>query len=353
MILEPQTLKVYREELIEAIEAGDLEIAEELAHRISNGRIAQILSEMEPEVALPFLEQINETKAGIVISMLPAELAASYLDSVRIERAARFLDDIPADSAVDILQKMEIEDAEQLLQLLSPSLKKSLSELMKYDPESVGAFMNDKFLGIPESATVDETLQAIHDAPSTVENRSYVFVVNKKRELVGVLSVKDLIHAVPSSTVRSLMNPDVVAVHPDNNALEAAQLMRNRRFQMLPVVDSKKRIFGVFLLDDAIRLLSQNIVDQFIHIGAASADEAFYTPPIGAVKKRLPWMAVNVILNLGAVAVISAFEGTIEAVAALAIFLPMITDMGGNVGIQALSVSIRSIALGEVRVSQY
>jgi magnesium transporter len=88
-------------------------------------------------------------------------------------------------------------------------------------------------------------------------------------------------------------------------------------------------------------------------VGAASVDESFYTPPLRSVKKRLPWMAGNIFLNLGAVAVIASYEATIEAVAALAIFLPMITDMGGNVGIQALSVSIRSLALGEVRISEY
>lgn len=122
---------------------------------------------------------------------------------------------------------------------------------------------------------------------------------------------------------------------------------------MLPVLNENDKITGVLLLDDAVEILSENIADMFTQMGAASADESFYTPPLGSVKKRLPWMMGNVFLNLGAVAVIASFEATIEAVAILAIFLPMITDMGGNVGIQALSVSIRSIALGEVRLNEY
>lgn len=122
---------------------------------------------------------------------------------------------------------------------------------------------------------------------------------------------------------------------------------------MLPVTNDENVLVGVLLLDDAIDILSENLADQFVQVGAASVDESFYTPPLGSVNKRLPWMAGNIFLNLGAVAVIASYEATIEAVAALAIFLPMITDMGGNVGIQALSVSIRSLPLGEVRISQY
>lgn len=149
------------------------------------------------------------------------------------------------------------------------------------------------------------------------------------------------------------MTPNLVAVYTDDDAVMASQLLRNRRLQMLPVLNENDRIVGVVLLDDAIEVLSLNMADMFMHMGASSADETFYTPPLSSVKKRLPWMAGNVFLNFGAVAVIASFEATIEAIAALAIFLPMITDMGGNVGIQALSVSIRSIALGEVRLSEY
>jgi magnesium transporter len=353
MILEPVTLKAYREELIEALEQEDYFRAREVAYLISDGRIAQILKDSETEKILPFLEKISSSKSGMIISMLPVEMSAEILVKFGAERAAAFLDDVPIDSAVDIINLLPDEFASEVLNSLSAHLKESINRLREYDPKSVGAYMNTLFVGVKKGATIEETLTAIHDAPAQVENRSYIFIVNDLHHLEGVISIKDLIREPGDKAVDSIMNPDVVAVHADDDALDAAQLMRNRRFQMLPVLNGKDELTGVFLLDDAIRLLSENIVDQFVSIGAASADESFYTPPLGSVKKRLPWMAANVFLNLGAVVVISSFEGTIEAVAALAIFLPMITDMGGNVGIQALSVSIRSIALGEVRLSEY
>ncbi len=165
--------------------------------------------------------------------------------------------------------------------------------------------------------------------------------------------MKDLLRTDPGKPITEIASKDIVVVHVNDHAIDAAQLLRNRRYQMMPVTDDANVLVGVLLLDDAIDILSENLADQFVHMGAASVDESFYTTPVNSAKKRLPWMAGNVFLNLGAVAVIASYEATIEAVAALAIFLPMITDMGGNVGIQALSVSIRSLALGEVRISQY
>ncbi len=353
MILEPATLKKYREELELAIEEENFESARDLSYMISEGRIAQILKDSETNLILPFLDLINNTKAGVIISHLPVEMAAEILEAYGPEKAADFLDDVPIDNAVDIVNKLSDSFANKVLKKLGGDLKSSIEELRKFEPDSVGAYMNTLFVGVKTGTTVEDTLNAIHDAPAQVENRSYVYVVNDDRQLKGVVSIKDLIRTNPADPIDKMMDPDVVAVSTVDSALESAQLMRNRRLQMLPVLNENKEITGVFLLDDAIRLLSEKIVEQFVNIGAASQDESFYTPPIGSVKKRLPWMAANIFLNLGAVAVISAFEGTIEAVAALAVFLPMITDMGGNVGIQALSVSIRSIALGEVRLTEY
>lgn len=352
MILEPDVLLSYRNQMATAIEDGELETALELTSHLSDGRIAQILKDSEDKSALEYLEAVPGRRAGTILSILPAELTAEWLEELSPERAASLIGKMPDDSAADLLQELPESFTEKVLDELEPEFRRVVNELRVYERESVGAYMHTHFLAVPKGTTIEGTLEAIHDAPGEIENRSYVYVVNNEGSLVGVVSIKDLIRSEPASSIDLLMNTEVVAVHPDAPVVESSQLLRNRRLQMLPVVE-QERLVGVLLLDDAIQILSKNLVDQFVHIGAASEDESFYTPPLGSVKKRLPWMAGNVFLNLGAVAVISSFEGTIEAVAALAVFLPMITDMGGNVGIQALSVSIRSIALGEVRLNDY
>jgi magnesium transporter len=353
MILEPELLHSYREQFVEHFQNRNLNEAVLAAQNISAGRIAQILTDSEYDLIIPFLEKADQKQSGKILAHLPAEMSVEILEQMDPKIGATLLDDIPIDHAADIMQMMDMDEAAELFSLINPSLESMIRDLMRYEEGTVGSVMNSHFTAVKKGTTIADTFTAIKDAPIQIENKNYVYVVDEKGEPVGVVSMKDLIRTEPKIVIDTVMTPNVVAVYTDDDALEAAQLLRNRRFQMLPVLNEEDCIVGVLLLDDAIEILSESMADMFMHMGAASADESFYTPPLSSVKKRLPWMAGNVFLNLGAVAVIASFEATIEAVAALAIFLPMITDMGGNVGIQALSVSIRSIALGEVRLSEY
>ncbi len=353
MILEPEILQSYRLEFEESLQHRNISEAVKSAQNLSAGRVAQILTNNDYDVVIEFLEKADEKMAGKILSHFNPEMSAEILEEMDPKIGSTLLDDIPIDNAADIMQFMDPDEAGELFELVNPKLESMIRDLMTYKLGTVGSLMNSYFAAVPMGASVEETMTAIKDAPVQIENKNYVYVVNAQGKPEGVISMKDLMRAEPSRRIDEIMTANVVAVHTDDDALEAAQLLRNRRFQMLPVLNDEDKIAGVLLMDDAIEVLSLNMVDMFMHMGASSADESFYTPPLGSVKKRLPWMAGNVFLNLGAVAVIASYEATIEAVAALAIFLPMITDMGGNVGIQALSVSIRSIALGEVRLSEY
>lgn len=353
MILEPDILQSYRETFEAHLAENKIDEAVISAQNISAGRVAQVLTNRDYNVIIPFLEKADQKQAGQILAHFSPQMSVEVLEQMDPKIGSTLLDDIPIDHAADIMQLMDQDEASELFSMINPNLEAMIRDLMRYESGTVGAVMNSHFTAVKKGASIADTMLAIKDAPVQIENKNYVFVVNKKGTPEGVISMKDLIRTDPKKLVDEIMTQNVVAVYTDDDALESAQLLRNRRFQMLPVLNEEDRIAGVLLLDDAIEILSENMADMFMHMGAASADESFYTPPLGSVKKRLPWMAGNVFLNLGAVAVIASFEATIEAIAALAIFLPMITDMGGNVGIQALSVSIRSIALGEVRLSEY
>jgi magnesium transporter len=353
MILEPEVLFAYRDKFIEAMDKDDIDTALDIAPNLSSGRIAQILSECDNDIVIPFLEQVDEKHAADILIKLPREMAAEVFHLMDPEISIKLIDRVPVDDAADIIGLLDKDEGSELLDRINPDLKAVISDLMHYEQGTVGSVMNTYYIAVREGSTVGETLKAMKDAPTQIQNRAYVYVVDEKGRPQGTVSMKDLIRTDPDKIITELATKDIVVVHTSDPAIEASQLLRNRRYQMLPVTNDENLIVGVLLLDDAIDILSENLADQFVQMGAASIDESFYTPPIGSVKKRLPWMAGNIFLNLGAVAVIASYEATIEAVAALAIFLPMITDMGGNVGIQALSVSIRSLALGEVRISQY
>jgi magnesium transporter len=353
MLLVPETLEKYQQDMKTALEEGRYDDAAAIAPQLSAGRIARVLREAPKKSVEPCLLAMDLPRAGRVLAQMPPDYAAQVLIAMEDNIAAKLFKMIPADHAVDILEDMDQQEIDILLAEADEHYKNAVTDLTRYKRGTAGAVMIPHFIAVERDKTVGQTLDALLAAPPDVERSSYVYIVDEQRKLLGVLSIKDLMRVEPSETVENAMLPNVIAVHVDDLATQAARLIRLRRFTMLPVLDQDDRLVGVINFDDAMDILAEDVAEQFVHYGAASAEESFFTPPRRAVKMRLPWMAANVFLNLGAVAVITGFEDTIAAVAILAAFLPMITDMGGNVGIQSLSVAIRSIALGEVRLRDY
>jgi len=353
MLLVPETLEQYQHDMKTALEEGRYDEAAAGAPRLSAGRIARVVREAPKESVEPFLLALDLPRAGRVLAQMPPDYAAQVLIAMEDGIAAKLFKMIPADHAADILEDMDQAEIDILLAEADEQYRTAVSELTRYKRGTAGAVMIPHFIAVERGKTVGQTLDALLAAPPEVERSSYVYIVDEGRKLLGVLSIKDIMRVDPNETVEDTMLPSVIAVHVDDLASQAARLIRLRRFTMLPVLDEEDRLVGVINFDDAMDIIAEDVADQFVHYGAASAEESFFTPPRQAVKMRLPWMAANVFLNLGAVAVIAGFEDTIATVAILAAFLPMITDMGGNVGIQSLSVAIRSIALGEVRLRDF
>ncbi len=326
------------------------------ASHLSPGRVAQVLADSARGAAIPALRELREEMAGDVLAHMPTPLVADLLSSLEEEEARHFFRRIPPEYAADVYHAWMASDpawAETVLAGVEDPARSVIRELGRYPPDTAGAAMVVRHLSIRSGSTVRDTVEAIRSAPVGMERSAYVYVVDEHGRPLGVLSIRQLLTADADEVVDRIMASDLVVVEADDDAVAAARLLRNRGLELLPVVSAESRLLGVITQDDAFELLREELAQDFVEIAQGSPDESFFTPPIGAVRRRLPWMGANVFLNLGAVFVISSFESTIAQVAILAAFLPMITDMGGNVGIQALSVAIRSIALGEVRIRDF
>ncbi len=353
MVLKPDEIDGIHQQLQKALEDCDLDAAARYAQALSSARIASALREAPQAAALPFLLVIDPSRAGRVLGQLPPDYAAEILRTAEPGGAASVLRAVPSSHAVPILTMLPPSLQAELLDRTDEEFRGQVRRLMSHPAGSAGASMRPDFLSISRDHTVGQTLQAVRSAPTEIERLSYVYITDEMDRPVGVVSVRDLLRLNPDTTLVRAINPTVVAVHTRDTAVDAARLLRNRRLTMVPVVNDDGRIAGVITFDDAIDILSEEVASQVSGVAAGAAEESFFTKPLHSIRLRLPWMAANIFLNLGAVAVITGFEETIAAVAILAAFLPMITDMGGNVGIQSLSVAIRAIALGEVRLRDF
>ncbi len=352
MLLNPDSLETITEQLRTALERDDITAAAAEASKLSSARVAGVLAEHPADMVARCLESLEPEKAGRVIGHLPPALGSELLVGPDSEKLAKLFGLVPLDKAVAIYRAIEAEARESLLQRLDGRRRDELLSLASHPPGSAGSVMTPRFITIEESRTVGEALQALLAASEQAERPVYVYAVNGSGALTGVVSLRDLLRFEKSTPVSRAMNTHVVAADVDDSAADAARLLHDRRFMMIPVVTGDRRVAGVLTFDDAMDILTETAVDQVAAAGG-TLEESFLTGPRQAVRHRLPWMAMNVFLNLGAVTVITGFEATIAQVAILAAFLPMITDMGGNVGIQSLSVAIRSIALGEARTRDF
>ena len=321
--------------------------------RVSGRRSAQILTEAPRIALLPFFRTVGWERTGNVAAHLPREFLVSLLDAMPDDDAGSLLANMPPTDIAHIVRLLPDARAETLLQQFDAEFREEVGALVRHPEGTAGAEMSPYYLAVNRSLSVAQAVEAVRQAPPDIERGTYVFLLDDAQRLAGVISMRDLMLSDSARPLREVMQADVIAARTDDPATEAARRMRTRRLKLLPIVDAEDRLQGVMTINEAMDLLAHEIADGMVALNAASADESFFTPPSQAVRKRLPWMAANIFLNLGAVVVISSFEATLVQVAILAAFLPMITDMGGNVGIQALSVSIRSMALGEVRLRDF
>ncbi len=350
MLIDLEAIELIAKELRASVQVDDIGNATRHALKLSSRRVARELADASPESTAAVLEAMEPVKAGRVAGYLRPGKLAAVIEAIPPAQGVTLLSRIPADHAGQFVRALPADQREQLLAQVDPATRSEWETIIAYDEDTVGAAMTTEFLVTAPGTTVTQALEAIASAPPEVERSAYIYVVDKEGAPLGVASVRDLIRAPRSSSVENAMTADLLVAHTSDMAVDAAKVLRNRRFAMLPVLDHQGKLVGVLTLDDAADILAIDVADQFTGIMGDIGDESFSTRPRAAIRRRLPWMAGNVFLNLVAVAVITGFEETIAQVAILAAFLPMITDMGGNVGIQSLSVAIRSIALGEAHI---
>lgn len=349
MIIQREDLEAAAARMADCIEEQKHTAAAVESKKLSSARVATILMRAEPREAGKTLVSMETSRAGRALARMTPEFAVETLRGLDSVQRRALVAAVPMDNMLDLLDAMSEEEREEAAASFEPTKRAHIEQVASIPAGSVGRLMSPHFVAVNRKQPVEETLDSLLSAPPEVERTPYIYVIDESGKALGVVSIKDMLRSDPQKPVGEVMNPALLTLSLQEPAREAALMIRNRRFTQLPVVDASGRVLGVFTFDDAMRVLAKEAGGRFTPAMAVAAEESFFTPPAKAVKGRLPWMAANVFLNMGAVAVITGFEDAILAVPILAAFIPMITDMGGNVGIQSLSVSIRSLALGEAR----
>lgn len=347
------------------------EIKEQTEHEVE-ALLTSLSNKNMDEFRSIFLEQHPYDQANIFIKLdldqrntvyqylSPEEMAAlfeniededgqyeTYLSEMDPTFAAQMLAQMYADDAVDVLNELDKDQVASYLTIMDDDAAEEIRELLHYEEYTAGSIMTTEYISIHAHQTVRSAMQILKQEAPNAETIYYVFVIDEDEKLAGVISLRDLIISDSDTMISEIMSERVYSVSVAEDQEEVARKMKDYNFLALPVVDFQNHLLGIITVDDIVDVIDEEASDDYSKLAAVSDVGSTDRNPFSAAKKRLPWLIILLFLGMFTASLIGRFEETLDKVAILAVFIPLIAGMAGNTGTQALAVAVRRISLGD------
>jgi len=312
--------------------------------------LAQIFSELparDRHAAFNTLVEKNGKLAMETLSELGPDKGAELLALRSAEDIARLVQEIPSDDAAVLIDKLPDELSSAVLDLIRPKPGGGVSDLLEYEEQTAGRLMNPNVFALSEELTAGESITALQTSRD-MEMVFYIYVVDDRRHLVGVVSLRRLLLVPPETPLKRIMTTEVYSARVDTDQEEVARQVASYNLLAIPVVDVENKLVGIITVDDVIDVIKDEATEDVLRLAGVSRDDTVLTPAGESLRKRLPWLIVNLGTAFLAASVVGVFRGTIEKNVLLAVFQPIVAGMGGNAATQTLAVIVRGIALGEL-----
>ncbi|MDF1552007.1 MAG: magnesium transporter [Deferrisomatales bacterium] len=286
--------------------------------------------------------------AGEVMSHLEANTLQQLMASLSDDEMAGILSAMESDDAADLLSLLPEERQGGVLAAMTHEDSQDIGSLLRYPEDSAGGIMTPSFFALGQAVSVHDAIDAIQGAEAA-ETVFYVYVVDDEERLVGVVSLRQLITSAPSTSLRQVMNSDVISVAAAEDQEQVARLVAKYDLLAIPVVETEGRLVGIITVDDVIDVLREEATEDVYKMVGTSQEELLYGNQVLPIARlRLPWLVVNLFGGVLTGTILWYFRATVEEIIALLSFLPVITGMGGNVGTQSSSILVRAFATGRV-----
>ena len=313
--------------------------------------VVERIEQMGPDEAAPALvDQPAEVLAPLWPRLAP-NLAAALMAKLPDRLAKELLGALLPNEAVRVLMPLEDDERARYLGLLEPAIRDDLERLMDYPEDSAGRLMDTRFSVFRPAMTVGETLDALRRARSKTARS--LFLIDEDNRLASRVTIQDVAVADPEQRLESLALPVVTTVNAMASGKEVAATLERFKLSDLPVVDVDGVLLGVVYHASLVQAMQEDATAGLQTMVGASRDERALSKPIFAVRKRMPWLQINLLTAFLAAAVVGLFEATIAQFTALAVLLPVVAGQSGNAGAQALAVTMRGLALREITVRQW
>ena len=338
------------------------ESAEEMLASQDYEALRELLEELHPYEVATLLEELEEPEQLIILELMPTDMAAETLEHLEYEdqyrlldhledtEAGKIIDAMPSDVIADLVMAIHPHQAQKILGMVPEEYLQKIEYLMTYPEDSAGGIMSLEYIAVRERWTVERVIEHFRKVGRKESIASYIYVVDNIGQLVGVVSLKELLLSHPKTPISEIMHTNVVAIPVDADQEEAAKLMSQYDLLVLPVVDSRGRLVGVITADDIMDVIEEESTEDIHKLGGSKPLDLPYmhSSLITLFSKRINWLIFLFAVQAVTSNILKHFQSVLSSVVALSFFIPLFTDTGGNSGTQASSLIIRSLALGEV-----
>ena len=311
--------------------------------RLTATQRSRLLTLLEPEDAAEVIEDISDTQAADLIEDLPPEQAAAILE------------ELDSDHIADLLGELDEEDAQAIIDQMDPEEAEEARQFLTYAPDTAGGLMLSEYLDFRADQSVQDVLDDLqaNREEYAYYNVQYLYVTDEDNRLQGVLRMRDLLFPSRDARISSLMIKTPYKVSVDASLEDLRNFFEEHNLFGVPVIDAESKLLGIVLPEAVEEAHQKQSTKQFLGLSGIVGGEEFRSMPLlSRSGRRLSWLSLNIVLNILAASVIALYQDTLTAVIALADFLPMVSDMSGCSGNQAVAVSMRELSLGLVRPTE-
>lgn len=338
--------------ITEMVEAKDVKRIRELFNQNYPIDIALGLEDVNDDILKNFMYSISNSRLASVLEVSEPELQLRMLEKLPFRRVGLLFQQMSNDDVVDILGNLPIGIRKKYLNMMKGSSQDEIQTMLKYPQDSAGGIMTTEFIAVKEHLTVEETLSKLREISPNTEMINTIFVTTFQNKLIGWIDIRDLFTHDLEESLHDVMRTNIISVEPEEDQEEVARLSSKYDLTVVPVVNGKGALLGIITIDDIVHVLQEEHHEDMLLISGVEGSEQIGGPFMESLKKRTPWLLVNLLTAFMASAVVGAFQDTISQVVVLAVASPIITGMGGNSASQTLALSIQEIALGQLSLEK-
>lgn len=346
-------------------EQMDLEELMRLVQERQFRRLKEALVEMNEQDIAEFIEELDSEKKVVVFRMLPKELSSEVfaclepedqqhiINSIGDVELKYIIEDLYVDDAVDMMEELPANVVKRVLKIATPETRNLINQFLNYPDNSAGSIMTAEYVGLKQRMTVEEAFAYIRKHGVDKETIYTCYVMDSKRTLEGVVTVKDLLMNPYETVLRDIMDTHVIKAVTTDDQEDVLEQFTKYDLLSLPVVDQENRLVGIVTVDDIVDVMEQEATEDFEKMAAMTPSERPYlkTGVLQLAKNRILWLLILMISSMVTGGILAKYENAFALIPLLVTFIPMLTDTGGNAGSQSSTLIIRGMAVGEIEPS--